>query len=351
MNLFSFLMNKKFKILFFSYPYIKILNFNLELLLTKSMNWISNKSSIYNPTDTNKKKTLISTESSIKYFITQVMASSIMILTIVMIMAYKSQMIFMILMNSSLLTKMGMAPFHFWFPEVMEGLSWMNCLIMMTWQKLAPMVLIMYNLATPMFNEIIIVMAMLISSFKSFNQISMRKLLTYSSINHMGWMIASMMINQAIWMIYLLIYSLISAMLIWALNANKIMSLNQMYLIFKNNSHMKLFFSLNFLNMSGLPPFLGFLPKWMTIEAMINNNLILLAMMMVLSTMIMIFIYLKISITSLIMNSSQLTWSLKMNKKKSFYFSLMNFLSLSSIMVSTLIFNLQLTYLENISSI
>ena len=44
-----------------------------------------------------------------------------------------------IIIISSLLLKRGTAPFHFWFPNVIEGLSWINSLILITWQKIAPL--------------------------------------------------------------------------------------------------------------------------------------------------------------------------------------------------------------------
>nr|QRC76507.1 NADH dehydrogenase subunit 2 [Lycostomus sp. YXY-2021] len=337
-------MNKNYKILFMSSLFIG------SIISISSYSWFGmwigleiNLLSIIPLMQ--EKINMMSTESSIKYFITQAMASSILIMAIIIMMmntgmsATVENSSMMLMLNSSLLTKMGMAPFHFWFPEVMEGLSWMNCLIMMTWQKLAPMVLVMYNMIFPMFTEIIIIMGMIISGISSFNQISMRKLLTYSSINHMSWMLSSMMIFQTIWLIYFIVYTLLTINITWVLNKKKISLINQMYTSMNNNSQMKMLFILNFLNLSGLPPFLGFLPKWMTIQALINNNMIFLAMSMVILTLIMVFIYMKISITSLILNTNQENWNLKTVKNKSFKLSMFNFINLSTLMVMTLIFS------------
>nr|ARH55162.1 NADH dehydrogenase subunit 2 [Erotides cosnardi] len=292
-----------------------------------------------------KKMNLLSTESSIKYFITQAMASSILIMAIIM-MTMKTGLLSTVekssymMMNSALLTKMGMAPFHFWFPEVMEGLSWMNCTIMLTWQKLAPMVLVMYNMIFPTFMNMIIVVGLLISSIMSFNQISMRKLLTYSSINHMSWMMSSMMIMQSIWLYYFIIYVMITVNMTMLLNKNNISSMPEMFLSMNNNNLTKLLFMMNFMNLSGLPPFLGFLPKWMTIQMLINMNLIVLSTVMVITTTMMIFIYMKISMTSMILNMDQINWNFTMNKKNNFNMAMMNFMVLTLLITTTIIFNI-----------
>nr|AOT84767.1 NADH dehydrogenase subunit 2 [Platerodrilus sp. MNCN/DNA:86739] len=286
----------------------------------------------------------MSAESSIKYFITQTLASSILITTMMFTMMISGttsgteNSFLNMIMISALLMKMGMAPFHFWFTEIMEGLSWMNCMIMMTWQKLTPMVFVMYNMIFPMFSEIIIIIGTIISSVMSFNQTSMRKLLTFSSINHMSWMMSSMMMSQTIWMYYFLVYSLLTINITWMMMKFKISMISQMN---SNNLFypMKMLFLLNMMNLGGLPPLLGFLPKWMTIEMLMNKNMLFLSLLMLITSTMMIFIYLKIMLSSILMGKSATNWKLKPIKIKSFLISKYNITNLLTLTTMTLMFN------------
>nr|YP_011015288.1 NADH dehydrogenase subunit 2 [Melanotus fiumii]UBS91010.1 NADH dehydrogenase subunit 2 [Melanotus fiumii] len=294
-------------------------------------------------------KNILSAESSIKYFITQAMASTIILMSIILMMNKTSmtanstlQSSFMLMMNSSLLTKMGMAPFHFWFPEVMEGLNWMNCLLILTWQKIAPMVLLMYNMKFTMFMTIIIISAMVISGIMGVNQISLRKIMAYSSINHMGWMISSMMVMETIWFYYFMIYTLISINVVMILKTMKIFFLNQLFQSMNSKMMTKMFFILNFLSLSGIPPFLGFMPKWLTVQVLIQNNMIMLPTVMIVMTLITIFMYMRIVLSTILMNINEINWNptLNLTKFSKFYLAMMNFFTITSLMLVTILFNL-----------
>nr|YP_009995376.1 NADH dehydrogenase subunit 2 [Ochthebius hasegawai]QNP09792.1 NADH dehydrogenase subunit 2 [Ochthebius hasegawai] len=286
-------------------------------------------------------KNMMTNEAALKYFITQVLASTILLFSIIMMSSNIMESLqhnFNMIFNSSLLTKMGAAPFHFWFPEVLEGLNWMNCLILLTWQKIAPLILIMYNNNMMIFFTIIIIISMLISGIMGINQISMRKILAYSSINHIGWMISSIIFIESIWTIYFLTYTLISINIIMILNNYKIFYLKQFFLSMNKNYLLKMFFVMNFLSLGGLPPFLGFLPKWLTIQTLIENNLILLTVMMSTMTLMTLYFYMRITFTSLMINMNEMNYMFK-NKSKNWNILFFNFLTLMGLLFVTLIFN------------
>nr|YP_010838215.1 NADH dehydrogenase subunit 2 [Sternocampsus coriaceus]WGF20842.1 NADH dehydrogenase subunit 2 [Sternocampsus coriaceus] len=294
-------------------------------------------------------KNKLSAEASVKYFTVQAIASTIILMSVILMTIkinlptntnFKSTILMS--MNSALLTKMGMAPFHFWFPEVMEGLDWMNCLLILTWQKIAPMILLMYNMLFINFTSIIILIAMIISGVMAMNQISLRKILAYSSINHMGWMISTMMIMETVWFYYFLIYAIISINLVMVFKNSKVFFINQLHQIMNSNKMIKLFFMLNFLSLSGIPPFLGFLPKWFTIQILTQNNMMFLPTIMIIFTLIMIFVYLRIMISTLLMNINESNWnsSTTMTNLKSFWLSLFNFFTIWNLIIVTMIINI-----------
>nr|ARH54853.1 NADH dehydrogenase subunit 2 [Aloconota currax] len=290
-----------------------------------------------------EKNNLYSSESSLKYFLTQALASTILLFS--MIFMAKTLMIMkntdnsiMIIFNSALLTKMGMAPFHFWFPEVIEGLNWLNCLILLTWQKITPMILIMYNMNFHYFFMIIIIFSMLISGLIGINQSSLRKILAYSSINHMAWMISAMFFSETIWTYYFIIYSILTMNILIILKLFNIFYYNQIIISLNNNFLIKFLFSFNFLSLGGLPPFLGFFSKWLTIQYLINSNWLLLTWLMILLTLMTLFYYMRLIFNILILSNNELNYFHNLTFKNLFIM-IFNTSSLSSLLLVTLTFN------------
>nr|QNG56236.1 NADH dehydrogenase subunit 2 [Platisus obscurus] len=289
----------------------------------------------------NNPKNIFPSEAAMKYFITQTMASVILLFTIILIMNKMDNMIInmnflMIMLNSTLLTKMGAAPFHFWFPEVMEGLNWFNCFIILTWQKIAPMIIMMYNINLIKFFTSIILISSLIGSIMGLNQISLRKIFTFSSINHIGWMISTMLYNQSIWFIYFITYTIINLNLISIFMKFNIFQMKQLFNSLNNNKSIKFLFMLNFLSIAGIPPFLGFMPKWLTINNLINNKLFFISFFLIIFTLISLYFYLRMMFSTMILNSSE-----KMNNiyNKNFLIYFFNFMNLMGLLICTLIFN------------
>nr|AXS65681.1 NADH dehydrogenase subunit 2 [Staphylinoidea sp. 11 KM-2017] len=264
-------------------------------------------------------KNQLSSESAMKYFITQALASTMILFSICSFLINFNWMNSMLW--TALLLKLGMAPFHFWFPEVIEGLSWINSLIMLTWQKIAPMVIISYNIKLNFFFLITIIMSLIISGILGINQNSLRKILVYSSINHMSWMITSMILSKTIWSYYFIIYSVITVNIILMFNEMKIFYLHQLFSSLNNLILMKIFFSLNLLSLGGLPPFLGFMPKWLIIENMISHNFTLLSLALIIFTLITLYFYMRMLFSIFMINLNEMNSmksSLNLNKIISF---------------------------------
>nr|ASN65950.1 NADH dehydrogenase subunit 2 [Odontocheila batesii] len=288
-----------------------------------------------------------SSESSMKYFLIQAMASAVFLFSIILMSAMNhfNSEIYMInefnltIINSSLLMKMGAAPFHFWFPEIIEGMNWINSLILMTWQKIAPMMILSYSLKSSNFIMIIIIMCSIIGSLGGLNQTSLRKIMAFSSINHIGWMISSFMSNEMMWSIYFSIYTLISTTIILMLNSFNIFYLSQMFILMNKNILIKFSMLLNFLSLGGLPPFLGFLPKWMIIQQL-SNNYSLMILIMILATLITLFFYMRIAYTSIMINHNQMNFEMKNYNLMPIMIIFLTFISLTGLTICTLMFNL-----------
>nr|ALO70460.1 NADH deshydrogenase subunit 2 [Crataraea suturalis] len=289
-----------------------------------------------------EKNNAFSSESSLKYFLTQALASIILLFSLILMA--KNHLIMknientmMIMFNSALLTKMGMSPFHFWFPEVIEGLNWLNCLILLTWQKITPMILVMYNLNFQYFFMIIIIFSMIISGVLGLNQSSLRKILAYSSINHMAWMISAMIFSETIWFYYFLTYCMLTFNILIMFKLMNVYYYNQLLISMNNNFMIKFMFSMNFLSLGGLPPYLGFFPKWLSIQSMINFNWIIMAFMMILLTLMTLFYYMRLIFNIIILSNMEINYY----KTTKFKISLLVYLNLItlSLMFSSMMYN------------
>nr|YP_007474973.1 NADH dehydrogenase subunit 2 [Pseudotmethis rubimarginis]AFR34284.1 NADH dehydrogenase subunit 2 [Pseudotmethis rubimarginis] len=265
-------------------------------------------------------KNMMMNESSIKYFIVQAMASTMLLFSILIIqikypLSWEQQIIPSMMISSSLLLKIGAAPFHFWFPEVMGATSWINCLVLMTWQKIAPMMVLSYCIQNSMFISTIIIASIAIGALGGLNQTSLRQLMAYSSISHLGWMIASISISETMWEVYFLVYSLLSMIMVLLFNQSKLFFMNQIYTSENMNIEIKFMMFLTLLSLGGLPPFLGFMPKWMVMQLLVENNLSALMAIMAVLTTITLYYYMRISFSALIMTFSENSWSINNNVK------------------------------------
>nr|YP_010576534.1 NADH dehydrogenase subunit 2 [Oulema tristis]UZN44088.1 NADH dehydrogenase subunit 2 [Oulema tristis] len=251
-------------------------------------------------------------ESALKYFISQVVASIFLMFSLILIMKMQ-ELIFLnspfylnILLESALLTKMGAAPFHFWFPEVMDGLNWMMNLILMTIQKIAPMIILMYIKNNMFYFSIIIVLSAMISGLMGLNQLSLRKIMAYSSINHLAWMLSALLYSNMLWLIYFSIYMIMTISIVLIFNNFNTYYTKQLYNICEINKSMTILITFLFFSLGGIPPFLGFLPKWFVIMSLTENLQFFLSFMLICFTLIVFSFYLRLILLPLMYTKNEM---------------------------------------------
>nr|Q330E5.1 RecName: Full=NADH-ubiquinone oxidoreductase chain 2; AltName: Full=NADH dehydrogenase subunit 2 [Mormopterus beccarii]AAS91412.1 NADH dehydrogenase subunit 2 [Mormopterus beccarii] len=284
-----------------------------------------------------------STEAATKYFFTQATASMLLMLAGIINLMYSGQWTGVklvnptasIIMTLALAMKLGLAPFHFWVPEVTQGIPLSSGLILLTWQKLASMTGL-YMISPGINLNMLMTMSMLsiaIGGWGGLNQTQLRKIMAYSSIAHMGWMTAILIYNPTMTLLNLVIYILMTTtmfMLFMINSSTTTLSLshtwNKMPLITTTTL-------VTLLSMGGLPPLMGFLPKWMIIQEMTKNNNIVLPTIMAITALLNLFFYMRLTYaTSLTMfpttNNMKIKWQFENPK----YLSLLT----PMIMMSTL---------------
>nr|YP_010564344.1 NADH dehydrogenase subunit 2 [Scopula lactea]UYX62367.1 NADH dehydrogenase subunit 2 [Scopula lactea] len=288
-----------------------------------------------------KSNNMMSSEASLKYFLTLAIASINLLFCIIFkmifFMNFEMNNILSIMIKSSLLMKMGAAPFLFWFPHIVEGLSWINNFILMTWQKITPMILLSYYF-NKNFLIFSIILSIIIGSLGGLNQTSLRKILAFSSINNLGWMISSIIISENLWLFYLMIYSFMISIMTFLFYMLNSFFINQLF-ITNMKSLIKINLLINFLSLGGLPPFIGFFPKWIMINFLMLNKYYLLNFIFIMMSLIMLFFYIRIIYSSFMLNYYEMKWY-KINIKNKFIY-IINFLSMFSILgiiLSTMFF-------------
>nr|YP_010385158.1 NADH dehydrogenase subunit 2 [Tritodynamia horvathi]UPM51612.1 NADH dehydrogenase subunit 2 [Tritodynamia horvathi] len=273
-------------------------------------------------------------ESSLKYFLIQALGSVLFISSSFLFISFPYFSVLSIFF--ALLLKLGGAPFHFWFPQVMEGLKWPQIFLLSTIQKLAPLTLISYLMTDYTLIKVIMLSAILsamIGSLSGLNMTLLRKIIAFSSINHLSWMLIAISISDMSWIFYFLVYSFMLVPITSIFHKLQSFSLSSLIQSDQNSTFHSFIISLNFLSLGGLPPMTGFIPKWVIIQIMVNLNLFIPLFFLLTSALITLYFYLRIIITLMLMFNPILNFNMKYKSMTSMPSSLLfkssfNFLGL-----------------------
>ena len=248
-------------------------------------------------------KRLNSRESSIKYFLLQALGRGLFLFGFILsyiragswglCLERELRAVFIL---AGLGIKLGASPFHFWVPRVINSLSWGNALILSTFQKVAPLLFLLYLSSFKIISPLIIlgVLRALVGGLGGLNQTQLRSLIGYSSINHMGWIIRISLVSLYFSVFYLLVYLLNVVLVFWfisKINTNKLFNIS---LGTKDGEIKKCIFYLCLLSLGGLPPLLGFFPKIIALSLMVDQNLVVICLLVILGSVLSLSYYLNL---------------------------------------------------------
>nr|UAV88276.1 NADH dehydrogenase subunit 2 [Camelidae sp. PDM-2021] len=271
-----------------------------------------------------------SMEASTKYFLTQATASMLLMLGVIINLLYSGQWtttkIFnqtsSIMITTALTMKLGLAPFHFWVPEVTQGIPLASGLILLTWQKLAPLS-VLYQIAPSINSNMLLTMSVLsimIGGWGGLNQTQLRKIMAYSSIGHMGWMTAVMVYNPTMTVLYLLMYLTMTITMFMLFMINSTTTLLSLSQTWNKTPVITTLILTVMMSMGGLPPLSGFAPKWMIIQELTKNDSIILPTMMAMMALLNLYFYMRLAYsTALTMfpssNNMKMKWQFENTKR------------------------------------
>nr|AMD83870.1 NADH dehydrogenase subunit 2 [Loricariichthys platymetopon] len=245
-----------------------------------------------------------SVEATTKYFLAQATAAATILFastTNAWIMGewnitQTSHPLTTIVITTALAMKVGLAPMHFWMPPVLQGLDLTTGLIMTTWQKLAPFALLIQVAPTthPALLTTLGLLSTFIGGWGGLNQTQLRKMLAYSSIAHLGWMIIIIQFMPQLTVLTLGIYILMTSTAFLTLKQLMSTKINTLALTSSKTPMLTAMAALALLSLGGLPPLTGFMPKWMILQELTKQELPLTATMIALSALLSLYFYLRL---------------------------------------------------------
>nr|YP_003345061.1 NADH dehydrogenase subunit 2 [Coloconger cadenati]BAI53432.1 NADH dehydrogenase subunit 2 [Coloconger cadenati] len=265
-------------------------------------------------------------EATTKYFLTQATAAALLLFSATsnawLTGSWEIQQPFHpMIINIMLLAlglKIGLAPMHFWLPEVLQGLDLPTGLLLSTWQKLAPMILI-YQLSAEVNQTMMVLLGLtsaLVGGWGGLNQTQLRKILAYSSIAHMGWMMIVLAYAPSLMLLGLTMYIIMTSTAFMMLKTVSATKINTLTTAWTKAPILTTLVMTTMLSLGGLPPLTGFMPKWLILQELTKQGLPLTATLMAMTALLSLFFYLRVCYTMTLTiypntNNTKTPWRLK----------------------------------------
>nr|QWT89318.1 NADH dehydrogenase subunit 2 [Rhodeus albomarginatus] len=243
-------------------------------------------------------------EATTKYFLTQATAAAMILfagttnawITGAWDMTNMSDPLANALIITALALKIGLAPMHLWMPEVLQGLDLTTGLILSTWQKLAPLALIIQTAQgiSPTLLTMLGLLSTLIGGWGGLNQTQLRKILAYSSIAHMGWMIIILQHAPQLTLLALLTYIFMTSAAFLTLKLYSSTKISTLATTWSKSPILSASTALVLLSLAGLPPLTGFMPKWLILQELAKQDFPITATIMALAALLGLYFYLRL---------------------------------------------------------
>nr|AHN95890.1 NADH dehydrogenase subunit 2 [Ixobrychus flavicollis] len=249
-------------------------------------------------------------EAAIKYFLVQATASALVLFSSLMNAWFTGQWDITqlthptscLLLTTAIAMKLGLVPFHLWFPEVLQGSSLTTALLLSTVMKLPPITILFMtsHSLNPTLLTIMAIASTALGGWMGLNQTQLRKILAFSSISHLGWMTIIMTYNPKLTLLTFYLYTLITTAVFLALNKTKTLKLPTMMTSWTKIPTLNATLMLTLLSLAGLPPLTGFMPKWLIIQELTKQELTTAATTIALLSLLSLFFYLRLTYYSTI---------------------------------------------------
>jgi len=276
-----------------------------------------------------KRDEIKSSEAGLKYFVLSALSSGLLLYGCSLIYGFSGSTNFEIIANSfnqfeygltlgivfilvGLAFKISAVPFHMWAPDVYEGSPTSVTLFFATIPKIAALTIFIKFLYIPFINMIdqwqmiilfLSIASMLFGAIAAIGQKNLKRLIAYSSIGHMGYALAGLVVgtNEGIEssIIYISIYmvmnlALFSCLFMLKRNNKYYENIDDLSGLSQNHPLLSIALLIILFSLAGIPPLAGFFAKFYIFKAVIEQSMFFLAIVGLLSTVIAAFYYLRI---------------------------------------------------------
>lgn len=188
-----------------------------------------------------------------------------------------------ILITIAIFIKIGVAPFQFWVPDVYEGVATPIMFYLSIVPKVG-MYFVLFRLYYYVFVEFTsvwktfllmgVIASLLIGSVGALYQTKLKRLMAYSGISHVGFILMGILCNDNVTLsmftvlIYIIIYSVLVSLFFFILvklrmrnSKIKIRRISDLRGLYFSNKALSITLSLNLFSLAGIPPLAGFFSK------------------------------------------------------------------------------------------
>ena len=278
-----------------------------------------------------KRDSLKSTEAGLKYFVLGALSSGLLLYGSALTYGYSGTTLFngilenvnanspslgllfgLALVIAGLAFKVSAVPFHMWTPDVYEGAPTPVTAFLATVPKMAAICLFMRVMFDAFGNilgdwqQIIVlisILSMFLGAFAAIGQNDFKRLLAYSSIAHMGYALIGLAAGsefgvQSV-LEYMTIYitmtiGVFAILMSMQRDGQSVTEIASLGMISETDPGKAIALLILLFSLAGVPPMLGFFAKFEVLRAAINADLIYLAVMGVMASVIGAVYYLKI---------------------------------------------------------
>ncbi|MCH8182813.1 MAG: NADH-quinone oxidoreductase subunit NuoN [Proteobacteria bacterium] len=281
-----------------------------------------------------KRDSLRSTESGLKYFVLGALSSGILLYGLSLIYGFSGTTNFetlaalysgpaaespsigliigLVFLIAGLAFKVSAVPFHMWTPDVYEGTATPVTAFLALAPKVAAMALFARVMVAPFigllddWQDVIIVISMasmVFGAFAAIRQTNIKRLMAYSSIGHMGFALVGLAAGtekglQGV-LIYLSIYLVMNigafaAILTMRVKGTMVESIDDLAGLSRTSPMMALGIAIFMFSLAGIPPLAGFFGKFYVFIAAVEADLMVLAIVGVLASVVGAFYYVRI---------------------------------------------------------
>jgi NADH-quinone oxidoreductase subunit N len=229
-----------------------------------------------------------------------------------------------LLMMVGLAFKISAVPFHFWAPDVYEGAPTVVTAFMSTIVKIAAFAGFFRLFATSFASvssqwidvvQVISILTLLVSNITAVYQISVKRMLAFSSVAHAGYMLIALVslndISDSAILYYVLSYAVASIAAFAVLHnvamTNENASVDSFNGLAKRNPFLSFVMTVALLSLAGIPPFAGFFAKYYIFTVAFQSGHIAIVLIAVLTSLIGIYYYFRIIIAMYLKSSEVLT--------------------------------------------